>query len=195
MVDVDGVVITHPDPKGWSAALEEDLGLPIERLQAAFFKPHWPDILHGRADLFERMDPVLAQIAPHLRSEALVDYWFAHDAHLNLDLLDQLARLRRRGVQLHLATVQEHRRADYLWRTLGLRDHFDAMHYSADLGWAKPAPEFFRAVEARTGFRADEVFFIDDRAENVAAAQACGWRAAVWTGDRRLADLMAEAGA
>ena len=34
------------------------------------------------------------------------------------------------------------------------------------------------------------VFFIDDKAANVEAARARGWRAAVWTGRDRLADLI-----
>jgi putative hydrolase of the HAD superfamily len=194
MVDVDGVVLVHPDPKGWSVNLERDLGLSAERLQQMFFKPHFGDIVHGRAGLHERLGPVLAEIAPHLSSEALVTYWFEQDAHLDHDLLDQLAEVRSRGIALHLATVQEHQRADYLWRTLGLRERFDAMHYAADLGWAKPAQEFFAAIEARTGFKPAELFFIDDKPDNIEAARTRGWRGAVWTGKRRLADLMREAG-
>ena len=67
-------------------------------------------------------------------------------------------------------------------------------HYAAALGHAKPAPEFYREIEARTGFAPSELFFIDDKAANVQAAQGCGWAAAVWTGQERLADLMAKAG-
>jgi hypothetical protein len=39
---------------------------------------------------------------------------FAGDSNLNLDLLQQLGHARRRGLKLHLATVQEHERAA-LW--------------------------------------------------------------------------------
>ena len=194
MVDVDGVIVIHPDPRGWSANLERDLGLSASRLQEAFFRPHFGDVVHGRAGLYERLRPVLAEIAPRLRAETLVRYWFEHDAHLDRDLLDQLEQVRSRGVALHLATVQEHERASYLWRTLELRARFDAMHYAADLGWAKPAAEFFAEVERRAGFAPAELFFIDDRAENVDAARARGWHAAVWTGERRLAEVMDEAG-
>ncbi|BCB19149.1 hypothetical protein [Bosea sp. ANAM02] len=60
MVDVDGVVIMHPDPQGWSAHLERDLGLSTALLQSAFFAPHWHDIVLGRAGLRERLAPVAA---------------------------------------------------------------------------------------------------------------------------------------
>ncbi len=194
MIDVDGVIVVHADPKGWSANLERDLGLSREVLQSAFFAPHFSDIVHGRAGLYDRLTPVLAEIAPHLTARALTDYWFARDSGLDEGLLDQLAEVRARGVALHLATVQEHERAAYLWEVAGLRDRFDAMHYAAALGCAKPEPEFYAAIEARTGFAPDEMFFIDDRPENVEAAQARGWRSAVWTGRERLETVMRDAG-
>lgn len=190
MVDVDGVVIT-PRPDGWAADLERDLGLSVAVLQAQFFKPHWDDIANGRARLHDRLRPVLAEHAPHLNSRALADYWFAKDALLDHALLADLAALRMTGVQLHLATVQEHERAAYLWETLGLRHRFDAIHYSADLGCGKPDPAFFAAVEVRTGFAPKDLVLIDDRAANVEAARAAGWGGVLWDGTRRLADLLA----
>jgi putative hydrolase of the HAD superfamily len=194
MVDVDGVVVVHPEPGGWATHLERDLGLSKAALQAAFFAPHFDDVIHGRAALRERLAPVLEEIAPHLTCDELCAYWFREDAHLDHDLLDQLAQQRAAGIAVHLATVQEHERAAYLWETMALKDRFDAIHYAADLGHAKPAPEFYAAIEARTGYAAADIFFIDDKAANVEAARARGWNAAVWTGQDRLADLIARAG-
>ena len=193
MVDVDGVIVVHPDPAGWSTNLKRDLGLAIELLQEKFFAPNFHDIVHGRAALRERLAPVLADIAPHLTCDQLCAYWFENDSHLDHDLLDQLAAFRAQGYALHLATVQEHERAAYLWNDMGLKDRFDAIHYAADLGHAKPADGFYAAIEARTGFAPADLFFIDDEAANVLAAQARGWKAAVWTGQDRLADLIAGA--
>lgn len=193
MVDVDGVVIVHPNAKGWSEHLERDLGLSPALLQSAFFEPHWPDIILGRAALRDRLTPVLAEIAPGLSPDALIRYWFARDAHLDQNLLAQLQQIRAGGVMLHLATVQEHERARHIWEELALKRHFDAMHYAAELGWAKPAGEFFRAAAGRSGFAPDEIFFIDDKQANVDAARGEGWNAALWDGTRPLGDLIAEA--
>jgi putative hydrolase of the HAD superfamily len=192
MVDIDGVVLAHPDPGGWAVNLERDLGLPIETLQAKFFQPHFQDVLLGRAALHERLGPVLREIAPNLTSQALTAYWFAQDYHPDERLLAEIAQLRQHGFPVHLATVQEHERARYLWETRGLKDHFDAMHYAADLGCAKPDPAFFAAIEARVGLAPAELAFIDDRAANVETARGRGWLARVWTGRDRLADLMPE---
>ncbi|WP_293807501.1 HAD-IA family hydrolase [uncultured Bosea sp.] len=193
MVDVDGVVIVHPDPQGWSAHLERDLGLSPALLQSAFFAPHWPDIILGRAGLRERLAPVLAEIAPGLSADRLIRYWFANDAHLDQGLLAQLAPIRAGGVKLHLATVQEHERARYIWDELALKRHFDGMHYAAELGCAKPDGAFYRAVAARSGLSPEEIFFIDDKQANVDAARGEGWSAALWDGTRPLVALIIEA--
>ncbi len=43
------------------------------------------------------------------------------------------------------------------------------------LGHAKPDLRIFRAFEAKTGARADDILFFDDRHENIEAARAAGW--------------------
>jgi putative hydrolase of the HAD superfamily len=189
MVDVDGVLI-RPRPGGWAVDLETELGVSPAELAEHFFAIHWDDVVMGRAGLHERLSPVLARIAPHLTSERLAAYWFAKDAIVDTNLLDDLAAVRRRGIELHLATVQEHLRADFIWTELGFRDRFDAMHYAADLGCGKPDPEFFEKVGERTGFVPAEMMLIDDRLENVEAARAAGWRGLHWTGERRLPDVL-----
>jgi putative hydrolase of the HAD superfamily len=192
MVDVDGVVI-RPRSGGWAVDIERDLGISLAVLQTYFFEPHWRDLSLGRAALHERLAPVLAEHAPHLKSQTLVDYWFAKDALLDEALLADLAVLRAGGVAIHLATVQEHERARYLWDTLRFRDRFDALHYAADLGAAKPDPAFYAAIEARTGLAGANLLLLDDRLDNVEAARASGWCGALWTGERPLAEVLAEA--
>lgn len=193
MVDVDGVVIT-PRPGGWAAEMQGDLDLAASDLQTHFFAPHWNDIILGRAGLHERLSPVLAEIAPHLTSQELAAYWFEKDAQLDVQLLDDLAAVRAGGIEVHLATVQEHLRAACLWTRLGLRERFDAMHYAADLGARKSDPAFYAAVEARTGFAPAELLLIDDTPANIEAARAAGWGGAVWNGAERLATVLARFG-
>ena len=192
MVDVDGVLVGHPDGRRWSTDLEQDIGIPAATLRSAFFSKHWDDVVHGRASLRERLAPVLREVAPAVTCDALIDYWFSRDAHVNEALLAELSSLRRDGIEVHLATVQEHERARYLWDELGFRDSFDGLHYAADLGFSKPAAIFYRSIEARTGLRPQDLFLIDDRAANVDGAIACGWAAALWTGRDSLRSLIAE---
>ena len=191
MVDVDGVLLVHPDARGWSVNLERDLGIPVSALQSAFFAQHWGDVVHGRASLRDRLAPVLEDRWPHVTCDALIDYWFSNDAHVDEALLAELAAIRATGIEIHLATVQEHERARYLWEELGFRHRFDGLHYAADLGHAKPAAGFYRSIEARTGFRPHDLFLIDDTLANVDGAIASGWAAALWTRHDTLRSLVA----
>lgn len=193
MVDVDGVLV-RSHPVGWARDLEANLGLSPAVLHAEFFDVHWAEIAVGKASLPARLGPVLERCAPHLTARELMDYWFQHDADLDAAFLAQLEPLRNTGVDLHLATNQEHERAAFLWKTLGLRDHFTAMHYSADVGWAKPDPGFFTAVTARTAHAPADLTLVDDRPDNVAAARQAGWGGLYWDGTRTLAELLAKPG-
>jgi putative hydrolase of the HAD superfamily len=190
MVDVDGVLVVHPNAGGWSANLERDIGIDPAALYEAFFRPHWDDVVHGRASLRERLGPALKGICDRVSCAALIDYWFRNDAHVDEALLAELASVRAGGTEVHLATVQEHERARFLWEELDFRSRFDGLHYAAALGSAKPALSFYRSIEARTGFAPSDLFFIDDKAGNVEAARMCGWRAAVWTGRDSLRSLL-----
>lgn len=194
MVDVDGVIVVHPHGRRWDWNIEADLGVTSEDLQRAFFQPHFRDVLLGRADLHERLTATLAEIAPHVTPAALSAYWFAQDSHLDDVLLADLTSVRAGGIQVHLATLQEHHRARYLWSALKLGERFDAIHHSAALGCAKPDAAFFRAIEARTGLAPAELLLIDDLLPNVEAARACGWNAVAWDGTQRLTDLLRCAG-
>lgn len=194
MVDVDGVILHRPTGRRWDHDLQADLGIDPAALQQQFFKPHWADIIIGRAALRERLSEVVARIAPDASMERLIEYWFMKDATFDHGLLTELAALRADGVALHLATDQEHQRADYLWNKLDLRSRFDAMHYAAALGAQKRQPAFFEAVMARTGLAAADIGFIDDSAPNIEAARAAGWRGYVWTPESRLDDALAALG-
>jgi putative hydrolase of the HAD superfamily len=190
MVDVDGVLVTHPDAGGWSANLEHDLGISPTLLHEVFFRRHWDDVVHGRAALRDRLALALAEIAPSVSPAALIEYWFDNDAHIDERLLAELRHLRKAGLELHLATVQEHERAAYLWDRLALKDSFDGIHYAASLGHSKPDHNFYRAVEAAVYIEPAAIFFIDDKIENVVAASECGWAAAQWTANSTVSELM-----
>lgn len=54
---------------------------------------------------------------------------------------------------------------------------FHSVFVSSELGLRKPDPAAFVAVAERTGFRAPQILFFDDTAENVAGAQTSGMQA------------------
>lgn len=59
----------------------------------------------------------------------------------------------------------------------GFFDEVTGRFFSYELGCSKPEPEIYRLVLERLGARGEQCFFIDDMAENVAAARAAGIQA------------------
>ena len=76
--------------------------------------------------------------------------------------------------------------------------YFGHLLFSCQLKLAKPDPECYNRALARLGASAEEVIFIDDRAENVAAAAALGLHSVHFTspGEARAAvtERLAERG-
>jgi putative hydrolase of the HAD superfamily len=192
--DVDGVVINgwHDDParrRPWDARLSADLDVDRDAFQRLFFTacPGRPmsrmaECAAGRRDLRDALAEVLPELGYRGDIDAFMRYWFAADADLNAPLLATIAALRAApSVRLFLATGQEHHRARHLWTTLGLREHFEAMFYSADIGMPKKDPMFYRTIMERLAIAPDErPILFDDQPELVALANGLGWDATVF---------------
>ncbi|MFJ9772635.1 HAD family hydrolase [Kitasatospora sp. NPDC101157] len=77
-----------------------------------------------------------------------------------------------------------------------VHERFDDLLFSCLLGVTKPSAEAFGRALARLGAAAEEVFFVDDREQNVLAARALGIRAVLFesgTGlHREIAGLLAD---
>lgn len=58
----------------------------------------------------------------------------------------------------------------------------DTIVVSGDEGVAKPEPAIYRLAIERSGLPAERLVFVDDKADNVAAAVALGMRGVVFTG-------------
>ena len=70
-------------------------------------------------------------------------------------------------------------------RALPIAAHFGQLIFSCQLKLAKPDPRCYSDALARLGASPDEVIFIDDRTENVAAAAALGLRIGAFHQPRR----------
>lgn len=71
---------------------------------------------------------------------------------------------------------------------------FDGRVISAHIGAIKPEPEIYETLELASGLSAGQLFFTDDRPENIAAAQARGWHGHLFEGADGLARVLASHG-
>lgn len=104
-----------------------------------------------------------------------------------------LHRYRRSvGTKIHLATNQEHRRAEWLVQHPALAGRFDGIFYSAALGHKKPERAFFEMATQRVGADPADVAFIDDAEANIESALRYGWMAVQWLPGMSLQTVLAE---
>jgi putative hydrolase of the HAD superfamily len=99
------------------------------------------------------------------------------------DVIEVVRVLRQAGMPCHIASNQQAGRARHMSERLGYKALFVEEFYSCRLGFAKPDGAYFSCVLKRLGLPPQCVLFIDDRAENVAAAKRAGLAAVVYNGE------------
>ena len=180
-------VISHPPPDDVGARLAEAAGVE----PAAFWTAYWEDRAAydlGEVDAAAYWRGVYRRLGRPLREED-VDRLVALDLgawlELNEATLEIVGALDARGMRLALlsnAPVEMARLIDGQgWARL-----FEHRLFSADLRLAKPDAEVYRRACRILDARPEDVLFIDDRRENVDAAEAVGMTALTFTGAARL---------
>jgi putative hydrolase of the HAD superfamily len=112
---------------------------------------------------------------------------------VNAAVIDVLADLRAGGTSLALLSNAGPDYGSY-FRHGPLADFFSACYVSGELGMLKPDPEIYRHVLADLGLAPEETVFIDNRAANVAGAEALGITGHVFTDAGRLRAFLASPG-
>ena len=87
------------------------------------------------------------------------------------------AELRRRGFKTYIFSNTNDLAIEHVRRNFPFFQNFDGYIFSCEVGGMKPQPEIYAAMEAMTGRRGADLIYLDDRAENIAAGVARGWRA------------------
>jgi 2-haloacid dehalogenase len=115
--------------------------------------PQWRDeVMAWQVDLLAMLQPVI------FRSVAL------------------MRALKRKGVPVFALTNWGDEHFDIAARHFAFFNEFDRAFVSARLGLIKPDPAIYAVVERETGIEPSGLLFVDDKAENVAAAAFRGWR-------------------
>jgi putative hydrolase of the HAD superfamily len=109
---------------------------------------------------------------------------------VNPQVVEVLADLRAGGTPLALLSNAGPDYGSY-FRHGPLGDFFSACYVSGELGLLKPHQEIYRHVLDDLGITPAEAVFIDNRASNVAGAEALGITGHVFTDAARLRDFLA----
>jgi putative hydrolase of the HAD superfamily len=192
--DVGGVLLTN----GWDRQ-QRDAVLPRFGLDAVVFEHRHAEV----ADAWEKDEISVEQYLLHTvffepRNFTPDDFLAAMRAESAMPADSAAGILRRLSAsdEYVLATVNNESRAlnEYRLEKFGLLDEFDTFFSSCYLGLRKPDRKIFQVALDVLQRDPEDAIFIDDRAENVAAAAALGIHAIQYVGSAKLARQLAELG-
>jgi putative hydrolase of the HAD superfamily len=173
LIDLDGVI------RIWPASAEEieiPCGLPVNALETtAFRKELLGYAITGKISDEEwrrRTVATLLEQFPHSKAQEAVTTWSARITKINTPLLDLITSLRKR-LSIALITNATSRLNTDL-AMLGLRDHFDYIINTSEVGYAKPSPEIFHHALTLVKATPSEALYIDDSLSNIEAASKLG---------------------
>ena len=186
-----GGVLCHHQPEPDVARLAGVAGCTVPELAAAYWSYR---LAYDRADfdVTGYWQRIAADLGRRFTDEQIAELsrldtqsWL-HIQDASVDLVHGLGRAGYRLALLSNAPADVARAV----QRLPLAAAFEHLLFSCFLKSAKPDPDCFRAALATLGTRPGDVVFLDDRAANVAAADALGIRSAEFTGVRQArADL------
>lgn len=112
---------------------------------------------------------------------AFDDAWALHFP-VNAEMLALAAELRERGLRTAILSNTQHSHVAVM-RQLGVLEPFGPILMSCEVGCRKPEPAIFQLALERLGLAPEQVAFVDDLPEFVAAAQALGIHGVQHRGD------------
>ena len=168
LLDADGVLQLIGTP--WYRALSAGGGEPFAK---ALLSREGP-ALSGRESLRDLLERLVVELDLARGADELMALW--RQATPDPPAWQLVRELRAAGYLTVLATNQHEERREWMRTALGYDGLCDVDAYSCLLGAAKPDPDYFRAALAMAGVSTGEALFVDDSAENIAAAAALGLR-------------------
>ncbi len=193
LVDFDGVLRSYdmrvPGPLETANGLDEGEILAVASDPALLI----PAIL-GRVSRAGWLTDIAVALADRVggleTAEKLVADWDTYRGEIVPEVLDTIEFLRASGVPVALCTNATDDLREDLAR-FGLAEAFDAVVSSAEIGYVKPMPEFYRAACDAVDTSPGLCLLVDDTVRNIAGARAAGLLGYRYTGVDDLAYVRA----
>ncbi len=91
-------------------------------------------------------------------------------------MIELHSTLRKKGVPTYIFSNTNELQIGYIRRNFAFIKDFDGYILSFEHGTMKPDARIYEVVERETRRRGQEILYVDDRPENVAAGAARGWQ-------------------
>ncbi len=150
---------------------EEDIKL-IE--EVVFDRLYWDKLDEGKITDEQVMEDVYKRLPERLHVQAHKVYynWIYNMPEIK-GMEEIIVMLKNKGVNICLLSniswlfIKQYKECPIL-------RHFDRLVFSAEVGLVKPNIEIFEYALDKNGFKAEETLFIDDREDNILAAENVG---------------------
>jgi len=131
-------------------------------------------------------ETVMACAAANPAWQAEIEMWYDRWIEMAEPVIDRSVRclraLRAKGVPVFALSNFGVESFAYAETKYPLLAEFDRRYISGHMKLVKPDPAIYAAVEADCGLAPDELLFVDDKADNIAACQARGWHGHLFDG-------------
>ncbi len=104
------------------------------------------------------------------------------------------AELRRRGFKTFIFSNTNDLAIEHIRRNFPFFANFDGYIFSYEIGAMKPHAKIYEAMEMMCGRRGADLIYLDDRAENIAAGAARGWRTILHESPEKTRAVLADLG-
>ena len=176
LFDLGGVLV-HLDQQAFASAWAE-LGVSPDRLQLLFASEEVEAWNSGRITEASFSTWLCNTLQPENReANALRKAWCALLAGPNPAMCKLLPKLKQAGWKCACLSNTDPWHLEHMRRTYCELQEIDTWLASCTLHELKPDSRIYTRAIAALGCQADDLFFIDDRLENVEAARACGMTA------------------
>lgn len=183
--DVGGV-LSNEGLQAMLDDMKESLDIDDEILKG-IFSTHIPLIGSGKIDEAEFWGQVSkvydtrnVEVAENLLGRA-----YAESLRPQQEVLELVQALGDAGITMAILsnTIEQHAQP---LRNAGVYDGFNHIFLSHEIGYRKPDPDAYEHVLQALDISAPEAIFVDDREENVEAANALGMHGLVFTTPQKL---------
>jgi putative hydrolase of the HAD superfamily len=178
-----GEVLTRPQSPEAVERLAALAGLPVGEFVVRYWRhradydnglavaEYWRHVLESRGALPSTVVSALVEADAASWTDYRTEVW---DLAARFHASGHRTAMLSNGVPEIIGRVRAGRRLD---------DWFDVVVVSCEVGCCKPDPAIYQLCLARLGEPAAQTLFVDDRAENLQAAESIGLQTLQFTGD------------
>ncbi len=150
-----------------------------------FFTNEFPLCRTGILDTKDALSPYLTRCGYINGYEDFMEEWRKFGT-IDEDLFSIIEATKKKGIICVLATNNESYRMSYFIKKYNLKEHFDKLFLSYEIGFLKPQKEFLEKMLKELSVPKEAILFCDDKQSFIDAAKEFGLKTHLYTNKEEL---------